>query len=168
MNFYKIRRYRFKRKSVGFTLVELVVVVSIIAIISGISIFAVNSARTSGRDAKRKGDLAQIASGLEMYKSDCNYYPRSLPSVGSSLTGNSSFGCTVAAASSNIYIQALPGDPGGSNYGYTVYPSGCLNNCTRFCLWAKLEDSSTTLPSYCNASFCGSVPAGFNYCLTSP
>ena len=92
----------------GFTLIELVIVISIIALLSGISVFALNNARSSGRDAKRRGDLAQIASGLELYKSDCNVYPNSLPAVDSPLLGNTD-PCTLP--STNVYIQAIPGDP---------------------------------------------------------
>jgi prepilin-type N-terminal cleavage/methylation domain-containing protein len=151
----------------GFTLIELVIVVSVIAVLSGVSIFAMREARTSGRDAKRRADLAQIASSLELYKADCNFYPNTVPAVNAPLTGASSFGCTVATAATNIYIQAMPGDPDGSAYAYTVAPSGCSGNCTRFCIWANLE-GDPTLPAFCNSTNCGSVPSGFDLCITNP
>ena len=148
----------------GFTLIELIIVISIIALLSGISVFALNDARISGRDAKRKGDLAHIASGLELYKADCNYYPNSLPTSNSSLLGNT-LPCTLPA--SNVYIQAIPADPDGSAYTYTAAPSGCSGNCTSFCIWANLE-SNPSLPTYCNSTNCGSVPVGFDLCITNP
>ena len=154
----------------GFTLIELVIVISIIALLSGISVFALNNARSSGRDAKRRGDLAQIASGLELYKSDCNVYPNALPAVNSPLLGNTA-PCTLP--STNIYIQAIPGDPDTARfYVYQPRPSGCTStdSCRQFLIWASLENPPT-IPSYCTgtAPLCGStVATTCNFCITNP
>lgn len=155
----------------GFTLIELMVVISIIAVLSGISIFALNDARVSGRDAKRKADLSHIASGLELYKADCNFYPNatSLPGPGNALTGVAP--CAVAY-SGNRYIEAMPDDPDTSlNYIYVPTTSsggGCAGNCTRFRLWTRLENAPTTLPSYCtSAPSCGTSGA-CNFCIVNP
>src|SRR3989344_604929 len=59
----------------GFTMIELLVVIVIIAIMASIAIFGVQGARESGRDAKRKADLANIQSALELFRSDCTDYP---------------------------------------------------------------------------------------------
>lgn len=144
-----------KDSKTGFTLIELVIVVSIIAVLSGVSLFALSGARESGRDARRRSDLSQIASGLELYKADFNYYPDSI-TAGGSLSGGG-----------NTYIQVIPSDPTGSAYAYTPAPFSCSGNCMRFCVWATLEETTTT-PTYCNATNCGSVPGGFNYCVTNP
>lgn len=152
-----VQRGNISNTNIGFTLIELVIVVSIIAIISGISLFALSSARESGRDARRKADLEEIASGLEMYKADLDYYPQSI-----------AFGGTLSGGG-NTYIQVIPNDP-DTSYAYTVGPGGCNNSpgnlCVRFCLWAALEDAAATLPSYCTS--CDSTPAGYNYCVNNP
>lgn len=49
----------------GFTLVELLVVVSIIAILSVIGIAIFTNTQVDARDAKRKGDLDALAQALE-------------------------------------------------------------------------------------------------------
>lgn len=129
----------------GFTLIELLVVISIIGILSGISIFALQDARTSARDSRRKSDLQTIASGLEIYKSDCNSYPATLPAVGSSLTGAS---CTPANA--NIYIQSMPSDPGtGNGYCYNQLSTTTYEICT------NLEQNPSS-PSACGSCDSGS------------
>ncbi len=155
----------------GFTLIELVIVIAIIALLSGISVFALNNARESGRDAKRRGDLAQIAQGIELYKADCNYYPNSVPAPGSTLTGASSFGCFAPGFPSNRYIEAMPDDPDSAGQDYVYVPLPTTPNCTststcsRFQIWASLENPTT--PSYC-----APVPPGCggtcNFCVINP
>ncbi len=151
----------------GFTLIELLVVMSIIAILSLISLFALQGARQSARDSLRKSDLQQIASGFEIYKSDCNYYPNALPGVGSQLNGNTA-PCAVGA--SNVYMQARPDDvDSAKDYVYVPLPANCntTNNCTGFRLWARLENAET-LPSYCtSAPSCG-TSGTCNYCIINP
>lgn len=64
-----------KHKTKGFTLVELLVVISIIAILSVIGITIFSSAQKSARDAKRKEDIHTIQLALEQYKTQYGYYP---------------------------------------------------------------------------------------------
>lgn len=59
--------------SEGFTLVELLVVISIIAILSVVGITVFNSAQKSTRDARRKADIDAIAKALEVSKIPAGY-----------------------------------------------------------------------------------------------
>lgn len=105
-------------KSKGFTLVELLVVMTIIAILAGLGLVSYQGARKSARDGKRKADLEQIRSALEMYRADNGTYPADLS--GTFLT----------------YIT-LPTDPlSGRLYPYT-FVSGAYTLC------AALETVST-------------------------
>lgn len=143
----------------GFTLIELLVVISIIGIISAISLFALQGSRESGRNARRQADLETIRSALEMYKADCNVYPASLPSVGSSLTGVPGTTNCAGPGVSVTYLSSVPGDPSSSgSYSYTV-------NASRqsYTLCAHLEGSSASV------SGCGSCnPSPCRYRVTSP
>ncbi len=63
------------RKS-GFSLIELLVVISVIAILSAILMPVVNSVRNSARTTKSLSNLRQFASSMKMYSSDNNgLYP---------------------------------------------------------------------------------------------
>lgn len=62
-------------KTKGFTLVELMVVTLVIGILISLSLAASTGAKKSARDGKRKADLEQIRSALEMYKTDQGEYP---------------------------------------------------------------------------------------------
>ncbi|KKR30708.1 hypothetical protein A2715_01670 [Candidatus Woesebacteria bacterium RIFCSPHIGHO2_01_FULL_39_32] len=144
---------------IGFTLIELLVVIGIIAILSGISIFALQGARESGRDAKRKADLEVIRSGLELYKADCNRYPPSpLPDGINPLQGNSAYG--PACSNSNTYISDVPEDPtSGARYRYVPVGTTSYSLCT------GLEEPPSPIP----AQPCmGCVPGPCAYNVKSP
>ncbi|MCG2689214.1 prepilin-type N-terminal cleavage/methylation domain-containing protein [Candidatus Parcubacteria bacterium] len=104
-------------KNIAFTLVELLVVVSIIGVLSGLIIAVLNPAVFKGRarDGVRMQDLAVIKGGLEQYYSENNTYP----------------GATSQLAPT--YLKVVPADPQGGSYVYT--PSGA-----NYCLCANVED----------------------------
>src|SRR4051794_30359767 len=64
------------RKKPGFTLVEMLVVIVVIALLAGLLIPMVMKARTSARGARMSMDLQAIETGLEAYKADFGDYPR--------------------------------------------------------------------------------------------
>jgi prepilin-type N-terminal cleavage/methylation domain-containing protein len=63
-----------KNKQEGFTLIELLVVISIISMLTSVVLASLNDARAKTRDAVRRSDLRQIATSLELYKSDKGNY----------------------------------------------------------------------------------------------
>ena len=152
-----IKKTKFITNS-AFTLIELLVVMGVIAILTGISIFALQGSREAGRDARRKSDLETIRSGIELFRADCNVYPSNLVAVGSSLQGTVALGCSPA--NTNIYIQSVPGDPSsGSGYCYNQTSSTTDELC------ATLENVPTS-PSACAS--CDSGSGNGNYRVISP
>ncbi|BCX14925.1 MAG: hypothetical protein KatS3mg088_608 [Patescibacteria group bacterium] len=147
------RRFFYQRmfftKKLGFTLIELLVVISIIGILISLSLFGIQNARKSSRDAKRKSDLESIRSALEMYKADNGRYP-----------SISDFNASSLPLSS--YIASNPSDPLSPSrfYTYTCSPSG---NCNTYALCASLEGGGAAV-SGCGGN-CG---IGCNYKVTNP
>ena len=115
-----------KNKDSGFTLIELLVVVAIIGILSSIVLSSLNSARLKARDVKRKEDMVQLRSALEMYYSTNWTYPSS----GGSWRGAVSYGGYGTGATGYIpglvptYISILPLDPRGTLDGYLYLSDG--------------------------------------------
>jgi general secretion pathway protein G len=59
----------------AFTLIELVVVISILAILSGVLVPRVTSHLKSTRDARRLADLKSVRAAIEQYRLDRGVYP---------------------------------------------------------------------------------------------
>lgn len=60
----------------GFTLIELIVVIGIIALLAAIAVPVINGARKSAAITKAKTDLQTITTALEQYRIDHGDYPR--------------------------------------------------------------------------------------------
>lgn len=120
-------------KNKGFTLIELLVVMTIIAVLAGLALVSYQGARKSARDGKRKSDLEQIRSALEMCYSDENQYPGDISSS--------------VACGGEPYLSPTPRDPvSGADYVYT--PAG--SPVVSYTLCANLETDPTN--PYCVAS----------------
>lgn len=144
-------------------MVELLVVISIIGILIGLSIFGLQGARTASRDAKRKADLELIRSGLEIYKSDCDAYPAYPLPFGGSLVGS---GAPASCAVTNEYISAIPKDPIDPvrNYSYTRPTTFNYYLCTAL---EQVPNPTANPADLVNCADCGST-ASCNYVVKNP
>jgi prepilin-type N-terminal cleavage/methylation domain-containing protein len=64
-----------ERKQEGFTIVELLIVVVVIAILAAITIVSFNGIQARARDSARIENIQAIAKAIELYKVDNNQYP---------------------------------------------------------------------------------------------
>ncbi len=62
-------------KSKGFTLIELMVVISIIALLSSVVLASLKTAREKAESTKAVGELKAIQTALELYRAKFNTYP---------------------------------------------------------------------------------------------
>jgi type II secretion system protein G len=104
----------------GFTLIELMIVLAVIGILSGIAISVINPTafQERSRDSRRKTDLSDVQGVLEMYHVEHLAYPV----VGSG--GQFVFSDLALVALLADYTTVLPSDPSGGDYYYIVNANG--------------------------------------------
>ena len=59
----------------GFTLIEMLVVVAVISILSGLTLTGIGGFTSRARDTRRIGDVRNIQNYVETYFSRCGHYP---------------------------------------------------------------------------------------------
>ena len=69
-------------KRSGFTLVELLVVIGIIAVLAAILIPVITNARKSGYKATCMNNMREIGAALIAYRQDKAVFPESTPQIG--------------------------------------------------------------------------------------
>lgn len=127
-NFF--RKFSFKSRS-GFTLVELMISISIIAVLSSIGLVLYKNSQITARDGKRKQDLKALSVAVELFYQDNKRYPCSGNGHQTLLTsGNGSFtDSSFCPGGSNTsisptYINQIPKDPlSTGSYVYTYWSS---------------------------------------------
>lgn len=147
---------------------ELLIVMAIIAILAGLSLFALRGTRESARDGRRLSDLETIRSALEIYRADCDYYPDGLAS-GAQLEGSADpCNTTCPGCTLNVYLQAGTDDP-LSNQDYFYQPLLCTGttDCRAYRIWTALEDPPA-VPSTCPGSETCGAGVACNYCVNNP
>lgn len=154
----------------GFSLVEILIVISIIAILSGMILSFSGVLQKKTRDTQRESQLRVLQSALQQYYADQNKYPNSLNaelSSGSPFTNCSGrVGCTVT----KTYLSQTPRDPSGASYyfrpvlGINSPENGCsivsgieIGTCHYYFLCSKMENASV-------GGFC--YDSNYNFQLT--
>ncbi len=105
--------YHSHTKSSGFTIVELIIVITIIGILAGITILSFGNWKSQTITAQLKSDLNGAAQAMESYRTFNNVYPATVPSTftpssGDTLTGGSSDGGkTYCVDAANVQLTTL-------------------------------------------------------------
>ncbi len=166
------------KHSDAFTLVELLVSIAVIATIIGLALPNFLGARTRARDARRKGELNQLKTALQLYYNDYKTYPPSgSGGVGklNYIAGCGADGITLCPAACSVdfaagattgcdtvYMTKFPGELGSSMF-YSVDVNG------NYCLKVSLENASDSEIAASRArcsAICGSL-TGTDYAVCS-
>jgi prepilin-type N-terminal cleavage/methylation domain-containing protein len=104
----------------AFSLIELLIVMSIIGILVAIASVSYASIQKRSRDSRRIQDMKSIQNAFEQYYGDTNEYPT---------------GCSI---DTSFLPSGIPVDPKGDNYGY----NDATCTATGYCFCALLESAS--------------------------
>lgn len=184
------------KKSKGYTIIELLLVVSIIGILTAVALNVVNITlvQARSRDARRIGDIKKIQTALELYFTDYRGYPQQTTWENISLNTSMPF-----IALSPAYTSKMPNDPlvpnsavprttpsgvecfnGINSYGYYYISTSCSEvpcSAGRYVLGAIMETETNASNSLCSQVFnCSSSPPAINcnssgnycYCVENP
>jgi len=137
-------RFKNLKNQKGFTLLEVLLVVAIIAILAGIVIIAINPGKQLGdtRNAQRQADVTTILNAVYQYSLDNNgTLPTSITNTATEIckTGTAPATCTSGSlvdlstiTSSGKYVANMPVDP--------QCPTGCAANGNGY----KISKDATT------------------------
>lgn len=136
----------------GFTLIEIVIVIGIMAVLTAIIYSSFDASKAQSRDQKRVSDISSIQIALEQYFQKNGVYPVQLPSL------------------VPTYISEIPKDPStNTNYNGNYFPMSrtATNNsdkCTSYQLWTRFERSNSFLGSKKGFNSSGVLPSGLYEC----
>lgn len=154
----------------GFTLIEIIIAMMILAIISVGLLGNFFSSPPKARDAKRKQSLRQIQNALEVYYNDNDEYPSATNGQISCEDETKSWGDEFDCYD-EVYMKKLPTDPGNNTFYYFR-----TSDQQGYMLYALLEnenDSCFSTDQCCLLGFDDSdcsptSDTQCNYVVTSP
>lgn len=156
----------------GFTLIEMLVVIAIIALLTGIIITNLTGARAKARDSQRVSDIGNIQLALELYFDRCKHYPTALV-VGSATQCVTTTG-TVDLGS---YMSTIPTPPASplnqAKYDYAINDG---TTPTDYVLHITLENENDVVKNALGSApsgswagdsipVCSNDPVAKEYCL---
>jgi prepilin-type N-terminal cleavage/methylation domain-containing protein len=139
----------------GFTLIELMVAISIVALLATLGLVSFNSLQKNGRDTRRRSEVDAISSAIESTKNQfnltynftstmlANEFPPNAP-AGAGLDPGNNYYCLFASSTSTSTGQPLI-EGGNAPSSYSDTGAGSCGDPGTFTSFQSTPDVSTTL-----------------------
>lgn len=108
--------------SKGFTIIELLVVISIISLLASIVLVNVNIYMAKARDARKMSDVQQISKALYMFYAQKGYMPTNYNPCCGACTGSTAYNQSMQELVDAGFLPSIP------NNGYCYYNYGSGNS----------------------------------------
>ena len=154
-------------KNKGFTLIEMLIVIAVIAILAGVVLTGVSGFQASARDTRRVGDLRGAQNHLELFFNRCGHYPVDNGTTCGGATDNAGIVSwdDLTTALKTVTSQ-VPKDPGPDGYEYGHGEAGLS-----YVLKATFERENSALQEDIDGSVngldCTETDSNFYYCIQS-
>jgi prepilin-type N-terminal cleavage/methylation domain-containing protein len=175
-----------KASHLGFTMVELMVVVSIISILAAVLFASFDEGRKQSRDKVRQAELKELQLAIELYKAQNGQYPaKGCGITAIQWTGPGSFAASPWGLTCEPYIDglvpnftaSLPRDPNqepDDGKGY-VYQTNADRSSYKVLVHGSVESQMVTsyenefarCPYDCSMSYCSATPQNDVYAVYS-
>src|SRR6202158_2373606 len=104
-------------RAVGFTLIEILVVVAILGILAAIVVPRIMDRPDEAKRVAAKADIGAIVQGLKLFRLDTGFYPSTDQGL-SALVQRPTTTPVPGNWKQGGYLERLPKDPWGSDYQY--------------------------------------------------
>jgi len=158
------------RITLGFTLVEILIVIAIMGVLTVITVSQFNTAKTKARDVARKSDLNTVAKALNTFFADYGKFPKvneanpndpTSIDINNLMIGNSEF----KDKDNYSYVKIMPRENKSEKAPF-CYKS--LGDQKKFALFSVLENPSDgdfgEYPVDCGSG----IGVTYNYSIVSP
>lgn len=147
------------KKQKGFTIVELLIVIIVIAILATLVIMTFSGIQQKGRDAQRRTDIGAIQAAVTAFYTEKGYYPTAADLNDATFRTNNTKGLDPEAlrdpkqAASDANIGTADATATSTTYGYVASGgASCTNTaasvdgtttCSNFKITAHLESDNS-------------------------
>ena len=150
-----------RRSIFGFTLVELLVVISVIGVLATLVLVSFGPAQKQARDTQRKSDIKEYQNSLENFANKGNGLYPSRPDASGAVAST-----TLCADLGITTCSEDPKSTTDATYTYRYQSDGAVSDgtsiATKYVLWAKLENSTNYWVNCSNGKVGTEAQGGFS------